>query len=408
MLTLAVSPETGANEGSDSVDLRAIAALVISNVVATNIGYHGATISWQTGANATAQVFYDNVSRQQLGDYRHQTDEPHSPVTEHYLRLIGLSSGTVYYYRVRSEIPGTDFIALSDEYIFRTRAYAAPPSPPHPPPPPDEPEPQLEVIVDGESTTYSISEEGEVRESIERTSSDGSTTILIAEGTIALDKDGEPLSTLTAEVDPDPPPPPKGAHIVGLACSFGPPGAAFDPPLTITWQYDPADIPEGVAEEDLVIACYDEVTGQWVVLSSVVDPETSTIKAKVSRFTTFAIIAAPRVIPPEEYELAVSSARGGLVTAPGEGVFIYEDAVVVNLVAEADEGYRFVNWTGDVDTIGDVDAAETKMTMEGDSSITANFEAVPPPRPLPWWWTVVGMVVAGLLVYFLLWRRRRR
>jgi hypothetical protein len=45
----------------------------------------------------------------------------------------------------------------------------------------------------------------------------------------------------------------------------------------------------------------------------------------------------------------------------------------VELVAEADEGYQFVEWTGDVRTIGDVNAANTTITMSDDYSITANF-----------------------------------
>jgi len=48
---------------------------------------------------------------------------------------------------------------------------------------------------------------------------------------------------------------------------------------------------------------------------------------------------------------------------------------VVNLVAEAEEGYQFGNWTGDVGTIADVNAAATNITMNDDYSITANFEA---------------------------------
>jgi len=46
-------------------------------------------------------------------------------------------------------------------------------------------------------------------------------------------------------------------------------------------------------------------------------------------------------------------------------------------VAEAEEGYRFVNWTGDVDTIADDDDATTTITMNGDYFITANFEEEP-------------------------------
>jgi hypothetical protein len=50
---------------------------------------------------------------------------------------------------------------------------------------------------------------------------------------------------------------------------------------------------------------------------------------------------------------------------------------VVDLVAEPEEGYRFVNWTGDVDTIADVEDTETTITIEDDYGITANFEVAP-------------------------------
>jgi hypothetical protein len=73
--------------------------------------------------------------------------------------------------------------------------------------------------------------------------------------------------------------------------------------------------------------------------------------------------------------LMVSSTAGGSVTTPGEGVFIREAETVVDLVAEADEDYQFVKWTGDVDTIGDVYAAATNVTMQDSYSITADFES---------------------------------
>jgi uncharacterized repeat protein (TIGR02543 family) len=79
----------------------------------------------------------------------------------------------------------------------------------------------------------------------------------------------------------------------------------------------------------------------------------------------------------KEHSLTTSSTEGGSVTTPGEGTFTYAEGEVVNLVAEAEEGYRFDGWTGDVDTIPDVNAATTTITMQGDYTITANF-AIPP------------------------------
>ena len=74
-----------------------------------------------------------------------------------------------------------------------------------------------------------------------------------------------------------------------------------------------------------------------------------------------------------EYTLTITSTTGGSVTTPEEGTSTYDEGTVVNLVAEAGEGYRFVNWTGDVGTVDDVNDTTTTITMNGDYSITANF-----------------------------------
>ncbi len=74
------------------------------------------------------------------------------------------------------------------------------------------------------------------------------------------------------------------------------------------------------------------------------------------------------------YTLAVDSTAGGSVTVPGEGTFTYAEGAQVNLLAVPDAGEEFLNWTGDVDTVADVNAADTTITMEGDYSITANFK----------------------------------
>ncbi|GAI91266.1 unnamed protein product, partial [marine sediment metagenome] len=163
-----------------------------------------------------------------------------------------------------------------------------------------------------------IDSEGKILKTIEATSEDGNLTITIPEDTIALDKHGKPLSTLTTEVDPSPPDPPEGANIIGLVYDFGPSGATFAPPITFTWSYDPDDLPEGVAEEDLVIAYYDEDAGEWVECECTVDTETHTITASVSHFTIFAIIGVPKPAAFALSSLVISPAE----VAPGEKVNI--------------------------------------------------------------------------------------
>lgn len=72
--------------------------------------------------------------------------------------------------------------------------------------------------------------------------------------------------------------------------------------------------------------------------------------------------------------LTVSSTVGGTVTDPGEGMFVYDVGTVVDLVSEAHEHYRFVEWSGDVDRVGNVYDAATNITMDGSYAISAIFE----------------------------------
>jgi hypothetical protein len=102
--------------------------------------------------------------------------------------------------------------------------------------------------------------------------------------------------------------------------------------------------------------------------------------ARVSIFlVTVALIAAMvgcDFSPPGgvRHSLSISSTEGGSVIKPGEGAFpLYSEGRVVDLVATPDAGYHFVNWTGDVGTIADVEDATTTITMHGTYVITANF-----------------------------------
>ncbi|MGB5926206.1 MAG: CFI-box-CTERM domain-containing protein [Dehalococcoidia bacterium] len=79
--------------------------------------------------------------------------------------------------------------------------------------------------------------------------------------------------------------------------------------------------------------------------------------------------------PPVQYELTISSTSGGSVTTPGEGVFPYYAGTLVHLVAEAETGYGFVNWTANPTVaFGDASAAETTFTMPSQPvTIVAHF-----------------------------------
>jgi len=83
-------------------------------------------------------------------------------------------------------------------------------------------------------------------------------------------------------------------------------------------------------------------------------------------------------VVPAQYNLTINSTAGGNVTTPGEGTFTYNASEVVALVAAADANYSFVNWTGDVTTIANINSTTTNITMNADYNITANFAPVVP------------------------------
>jgi hypothetical protein len=76
---------------------------------------------------------------------------------------------------------------------------------------------------------------------------------------------------------------------------------------------------------------------------------------------------------PVQYNLTICSTEGGQVTTPGQDTFTYDEGTVVSLVAEPEYGYHFVNWSGEVAGIANVNAATTTIAMNGHYSILANF-----------------------------------
>lgn len=297
----------------------------------------------------------------------------------------------------------------------------------------------VETTLFGVEGEFRISDEGEILETVEATSADGMLTITIPEGTIALDEDGEPLSSLTVDVDPSPPDPPEDANIIGLAYDFGPEGATFDPPITFTWSYDPDALPEDVAEEDLVIAYYDEDAGEWLELPCVVDTENNTVTASVSHFTTFAIIT--RVVPPPPAPAAFTVSA--LTIQPTE---VQPEETVTITVSVANTGGTEGSYTV-VLMVNGIKEAEKSVTVAAGASQLVSFAVakekagsysvvvdglsgsfmvaappVPPPAPAPapapppvkppFNWPLIGGIIAAaivvaLLIYFLVVVRRR-
>ena len=105
--------------------------------------------------------------------------------------------------------------------------------------------------------------------------------------------------------------------------------------------------------------------------------------ARISIFLVTVALIAGMGGCSDQYNLRISSSAGGTVTTPGEGLFGYGKGIVVNLVAEAEDNYRFITWTGRTGTIADVNAAITSITMNAEYSITAEFVVAVEPEYIP-------------------------
>ena len=250
------------------------------------------------------------------------------------------------------------------------------------------------------------------------TSEDGTLNIAIPEETTALDGEGDPLTNIAFIVNETPPLPQEG-DIVGLAYDLEPSGATFDPPVTLTWDYEPADVPSGVAEEDLVLGYYDEDAGSWVVLEEfVVETLDMNITALVTHLTTFAIIApaAPPPPPtsagfsssslsisPPEVNIGEAVSISVLVTNTGEeaGSFtaslkingVIEDTEEITLAGGASETVAFTTSRDKVSTYSvDVNGLLGSFTVKEAASTPAPHPSNPVPPDRPSGWLIGGII----------------
>ncbi len=102
---------------------------------------------------------------------------------------------------------------------------------------------------------------------------------------------------------------------------------------------------------------------------------TITVRANSSMGTdyeTFSLEVLPVI-----HTVTLESTEGGSVTEPGEGDFTYEKNERIPIEAVADEGYRFLTWSGG--DVEDRDSANTILRVDGDYTVLAMFESTTGP-----------------------------
>ena len=286
-----------------------------------------------------------------------------------------------------------------------------------------------------------IIDSGIVIEDVIAKSPDNLCQLTINKGTKALKKTGYFLSAIIMVEMEEPPTPPPNANVIGLAYDLIPDGATFDPPAPMTLTYDPALIPEDVAEKNLVIAMWNEEAGEWINLASTVDPATNTITASVSHFTVFTVIAYTQpaafetsylTVLPREVDLGEKVTIGVKVTNTGDLSESYEVTLRINNVVEATQEVTLeggasqkVTFTTSKDVAGtynvNVKGLSGTFTVKAAPvpAPLAPVPALPTPAPAPPvappptvinWWLIGGIIAAVIVIsttVILLIRRRQ-
>ncbi|MDD5510138.1 MAG: hypothetical protein PHI12_04960 [Dehalococcoidales bacterium] len=147
-------------------------------------------------------------------------------------------------------------------------------------------------------------------DSVEFVSEDGMLSINIPYGVTALDGEGNPLTEVEFAEIKRAPDPPEDYSIIGLPYQLKPEGTTFDQPVMLTWRYDTGDIPEGIAEEELLITRCDNFDVGLPEMDFEVDAANDTISAYIEHFSCFTVLALVDSSPdnPETPSLPVSPA----------------------------------------------------------------------------------------------------
>ena len=291
---------------------------------------------------------------------------------------------------------------------------------------------------------------GVFTETVTFESEDGDLVLSIPEGTVGLTEDGDPLPSISITKELSAPAAPDDADFVGMPYDLGPDGASFEPPITITFTYDPAQLPRGVGPQSLGLAYYDQETGEWVPLdptSISIDPDTNTITVEIDHFTLFGVTAntAPAeftfsglVFPSASIGIAEKATISAFVANIGDVAGTAEVTLKINGAAVASENVKVAGHESRKVSFSVVQgkAGDYKVEIDGQSgtytvkaisvgpviitsavsSVTAPaaqypaptapvVPAAPGPVPAPTPWTaiiivlVVAVIVGGILVW---------
>ncbi len=267
-----------------------------------------------------------------------------------------------------------------------------------------------------------IGESGKLLGDIVAFSLDNNVRVDIPSGTFARNRNNVILTGVRITTLAEPPGESEYMEMIGEAYELTPVGANFDPPITLTFRYHDLDIPEGISEDNLFVARWDEDSQEWIEVESTVDLDANTISVKTDHFSIYTIIAPTRPsrftfadlsVTPTEANIGENVSISVLVTNTGDLTGNYQVILKIDGVAVATEDVELAgraSQTVTFTTANDV-AGTYSANVNGVSGTFTVKTAAPaalPTEPSNWWLIsiiAIAVVVAGLASYF--WVRER-
>jgi hypothetical protein len=162
----------------------------------------------------------------------------------------------------------------------------------------------------------SINVYGKVKNEVQLKSTDGKVSLNILKNTDLRTSNNGQLTTLSIAPFGSVPESSPGT-VVLLAYNFGPEGATFNPPLTLTMSYDPQGMTDN--QQQQLYICWWNGT-KWSGLDSTVDTTYHTISTQVSHFSVYALTRQILVSEPVISLTPVSTALATPESVPAESI----------------------------------------------------------------------------------------
>lgn len=258
------------------------------------------------------------------------------------------------------------------------------------------------------SVIYRVSPNGQFQMDVVAKSDDSLISLTVPKDTIGKTSAGAPLSEIKIVHLDTPPAVPQNQKAVGYVYDFGPDGATFSPPATVTFTYKDAQIPAGTDEKKLAIA-FRDASGNWTKLDSTVDATNNVVTAKTTHFTAFALLipTAPAsftttklTITPSEVDVSQPATVSVLVTNTGDISGSYDVTLKVNSTVVETKKLTLAGGASDTATFTITrDQAGTYSvaidTMSGSLTVK---QPVVPVTPKPAAFTTSGLTVTPAAV----------